>query len=58
MPTSIAHTSKETMENLIRDAFHNVDHSMDYIYNKASELIQTAEHYGLTDLAEELKLSE
>ena len=47
--------SKETLERLIRDKFHKINFELDYIYNEADTLIQTAENYGLTELANELK---
>jgi hypothetical protein len=47
--------SKETLERLIRDAFYKVDTELDYIYNESETLIKTAMHYGLFELAEELK---
>ena len=47
--------SKETVSKLIRDAFDKVDTSMDYIYGKSEELIQTARDFGLEELALELE---
>lgn len=47
--------SKETLSKIIRNAFDNIDFSMDYIYQEAPELIKTAKDYGLTQLAEEMQ---
>ena len=47
--------SKETLERLIRDKFHKINFELDYIYNEADALIETAQTYGLSELANELK---
>ena len=47
--------SRETIARLIRADFDKIDFSMDYIYGKADELIQTAKDFGLIELAEELE---
>lgn len=54
MPTTIATNSKETVSRLIRNDFEKIDWSMEYIYGKAHNLIQTARDFGLNDLAEEM----
>lgn len=47
--------SKETISRLIRNDFDKIDLSLDYIYCKADALIETAYHYGLIELANEMK---
>ena len=47
--------SKALIEGLIRAEFDKIDFAMDYIYNKADDLINTAENYGLFKLAEEMR---
>lgn len=54
MATTLSANSKETVSQLIRNAFDKIDFSTDYIYNRADELIQAAKDYGLHELAEEL----
>lgn len=54
MATTLSANSKETVSRLIRTAFNNIDFSMEYIYNRADELIKTASELGLNDLVEEL----
>lgn len=55
MPTKIAQNSIEVVSKLIRKEFENIDWSMDHIYGKSKELIQTAKDFGLTELAEEMQ---
>lgn len=47
--------SKETLSKIIRDAFDNINFDMDYIYQKAPELIKMAKEYGLLELAKEMQ---
>ena len=54
MATTLSANSKQTVSQLIRNAFDKIDFSMEYIYNKADGLIQTANDLGLHELAEEL----
>jgi hypothetical protein len=55
MPITIStQKSKETITRLIRNDFDKIDFSMDYIYGKAKELIQTAKELGLDELAQEM----
>jgi len=46
--------SKELLSRMIRAEFEKIDFDMDYIYQKADELIALAKTYGLTDLADEM----
>jgi len=39
---------------MIRNEFDNIDFTLDYIYGKAKELIQTAKELGLDELAQEM----
>lgn len=55
MPTTIAQNSKETVSRLIRNAFDNVDFSTEFIYGEAKNLIQTANDFGLSELANEMQ---
>ncbi|TXD45873.1 hypothetical protein [Polaribacter sp. IC073] len=48
--------SKDILRRLIRSDFDKIDFAMDYIYNKADDLIGVAYRYGLEDLAEEMKI--
>jgi hypothetical protein len=49
MPIQIAHTSKKTISRLIRNEF---DKSC--FWEDSKKLIETAQDYGLTELAEEM----
>lgn len=55
MGVTISKGSIETVSRLIRNEFEKIDWSLEFIYNKADELIQTATDFNLYDLAEELK---
>ena len=56
MPVKIStEESKEIVKRLIRNAFDKIDRSMDYIYKESDKLITTAQHFGLNELAEEMK---
>jgi len=55
MGTTLSSNSKQTVSQLIRNAFDKVDFSMEYIYNESGKLIQTARDLGLNELAEELE---
>lgn len=50
--TTIAHTSKDTISRMIRNEFDSLEW---WQHEKSDELILTAQSYGLTDLAEEMK---
>jgi hypothetical protein len=47
--------NKEVISKLILDAFEKVDTEMECIYGQAKKLIETAKHYGLKDLAEDMQ---
>lgn len=47
--------SKEVLKRLIRKEFDSINFAMDYIYNKADELIELAKYYGLNEFAKELE---
>ena len=55
MPVTITEPSKEIVSRLIRNEFDSIDFEMDYIYEKASQLIETAIELGLLELAEEMQ---
>ena len=52
MPTTLSNIeTTEIMENLVRRRFDEIDLTMDFIYNEADGLIQTARRYGMEDIA-------
>ena len=52
MPTTISTLeSKLLLESMFRKEFDKIDFSQEYIYNRASELIQTAKVYNLLECA-------
>lgn len=55
MPITITEPSKDIVSRLIRNEFDNIDFEMDYIYNKAPQLIKTAKEFGLLELAEKMQ---
>lgn len=55
MGVTISKGSIKTVSRLIRNEFEKIDWSVEYIYNKADELIQTAIDFNLHELAEELQ---
>lgn len=55
MPIKISNTSKEIVEDLIRNEFHSIDFKMDYIYRKSDKLINLAKELQLDELVNELE---
>lgn len=55
MPISITEQSRSTLERLIRTEFEKIDWDMEYIYNRAGELINTCKELGMYHLAEQLE---
>lgn len=55
MATTIASNSIETVTELIRKDFENIDFSMDFIYGKADRLIKLAKDLSLFELAKDLE---
>lgn len=47
--------SKEILRRLIRNDFESINFSMEFIYEKADELIALARIYSLSDLADEME---
>tara|TARA_R110000868_G_scaffold399296_1_gene672981 strand:- start:414 stop:605 length:192 start_codon:yes stop_codon:yes gene_type:complete len=45
----------ETMSRLLRNDFDKIDFSLEYIYNKAETLINTAHECGLYELAMDME---
>jgi hypothetical protein len=52
---TISANSKETVSRLIRKEFDLIDFNQEYIYEKADKLINTAQEFGLLELAIELQ---
>ena len=54
MGTTLTKSSTELVSRLIKNEFDKIDFTMEYIYNRAEKLINTARDLGLNDLSNEL----
>ena len=54
MGTTLTKSSTQIVSRLIKNEFEQIDFTMEYIYNRAEKLINTARDLGLNDLSNEL----